>query len=345
MAEQVTTNVPAAPERGWQGSSLNTIRQIALRGGPLLALIVLTVALSFASPHFLQASNLSNIARQSSITAILAVGQTIVIIAGGIDLSVAAMLAVAASTGAVAMTYWGFDFWVGAAIALAVGALVGFINGVVITKGHIPDFIATLGTLSTARGVALLITGGLPVPSHVSATVLRAELPPQIVWLGSGEILGIPVPALCAILVGLIGWFILRYTTLGRAAYAIGGNKEAAAVSGINVDRSKILIYTLMGLMSGFAGLVMTGRLNSANALMADGGELQAIAAVVIGGTNLTGGEGGIVGSLIGAVIMGMIGNGLDLINVEAFWQRVVIGLMIVVVVVFDQWRRRRFGS
>ncbi len=343
MAQQAS-NVAVPQARGLYSSVFDVVRQALMRAGPLLALLVLTVALSFASPHFLQASNLSNIARQSSITAILAVGQTIVIIAGGIDLSVGAMLALAACSGAVAVTYWGQDLWVGILLALLVGTAVGFINGVVITKGHIPDFIATLGTYSTARGVALLLTGGLPVPSHVSATVLRANLPPELVWLGSGEILGLPVAALAAVLVGIVGWFVLRYTTLGRSAYAIGGNKDAAAVSGINVDRNKIMIYSLMGLMAGFAGLVMTGRLNSANALMADGAELQSIAAVVIGGTNLTGGEGGVIGSIIGAVIMGMIGNGLDLINVEAFWQRVVIGLMIVVVVIFDQWRRRRIG-
>lgn len=345
MAEQISDQVPMVAKPVWKATVGLIGRRVIVRGGPVIVLILLGIPLAVASPYFLVPSNIANIARQSAITAILGVGQTIVIVAGGIDLSVAAMLALAGSTSAVAVAYWGQDLWVGILFGLAAGTLVGFINGVVITKGHIPDFIATLGTLSTARGVALLLTGGLPVPSHISATTLKAYLPPEIVWLGSGDIMGIPTAALAAIGVGIVGWFVLNHTTLGRAAFAIGGNREAAAVSGINVDRNKIAIYSLMGLMAGFAGIVMTGRLNSANALMADGMELQSIAAVVIGGTNLYGGEGGVFGTLIGAVIMGMIGNGLDLVNVEAFWQRVVTGLIIVGVVVFDQWRRRRFVS
>jgi ribose transport system permease protein len=310
-----------------------------------LILLVLGIPLSLATPHFLTPDNLSNVMRQSAITAILAVGQTIVIISGGIDLSVDAIMALAGCVGAVAMTYWGQEMLVGIVLALAVGTAAGFINGVVITKGQIPDFIATLGMMSMARGVGLLITGGLPVPSHITATALKAYLPAGLVWAGSGDIMGVPVIALFALGVGLIGLAVLAYTALGRAAFAIGGNREAARVSGINVDRNKIAIYTVMGLMAGVAGVLMTGRLNSANALMGDGLNLQSIASVVIGGTNLYGGEGGIVGTLIGAVIMGMIGNGLDLLNVEAFWQRLMIGLVIVAVVVFDQWRRRRFGA
>lgn len=331
--------------RLWQVTASGIGRQLLVRGGPLLILLVLGIPLSLATPHFLTPDNLSNVTRQSAITAILAVGQTIVIISGGIDLSVDAIMALSGCIGAVAMTSWGQDMWVGILLALAVGTFVGFINGVVITKGRIPDFIATLGMMSVARGIGLLLTGGLPVPSHISATVLKAYLPPELVWFGSGDIVGIPVIALFALGVGAVGWAVLNYTALGRAAFAIGGNREAAHVSGISVDRNKIAIYSLMGLMAGVAGVLMTGRLNSANALMGDGLNLQSIASVVVGGSNLYGGEGGIIGTLIGAVIMGMIGNGLDLLNVEAFWQRVMIGLVIIAVVVFDQWRRRRFGG
>ena len=345
MAKELsqTESVGVRP-RLWGGEASGIGRQLLVRGGPLLVLFVLGIPLSLATPHFLTPDNLSNVTRQSAITAILAVGQTLVIISGGIDLSVAATMALAGCVGAVAMSYWGLNLWVGILLALAVGTLVGLINGTVITKGKIPDFIATLGTMSTARGVALLLTGGLPVPSHITATELKAYLPKEVVWAGSGDILGIPVIALFALGIGVIGWAILNHTALGRAAFAIGGNREAARVSGINVDRNKISVYTIMGFMAGVAGVLMTGRLNSANALMGDGLELQSIASVVIGGTNLYGGEGGVVGTLIGALIMGMIGNGLDLLNVEAFWQRVMIGLVIVAVVIFDQWRRRRFG-
>jgi ribose transport system permease protein len=324
--------------RGTLGASL-------LRGGPIIALLLLSAYLSFASPYFLTANNLVNVARQVSINVILAVGQTMVIISGGIDLSVGALLALSASFGAVAMTYWGLNMWVGIVLALLVGTTAGLVNGVIITRGKIPDFIATLGMLSTARGVALILTGGLPVPSHLTATTLKAYLPARLIWIGSGDVLGVPVPALVALIIAVIGWAITTRTVLGRSAYAIGGNREAARVSGINIEVTKICIYGIMGAMAAVAGLVLTGRLNSANALMAEGAELQSIAAVVIGGTNLFGGEGTIVGTVIGAVIMGILANGLNLLNVSAFWQRVVMGMVIVSVVVFDQWRRRAFET
>ena len=331
-----------------------SLRPRLLRGGPLIALILLATYLSLATPYFLTTGNLVNVARQSSITAILAVGQTLVILSAGIDLSVPAILALSGSVASVLMTQHvtilgltigPVDVGVGILVALAVGTLAGFLNGMIITKGRIPDFIATMGMLATLRGIALLITGGLPVPSHLTATELKGYLPEQLIWLGDGDILGVPVAGLIALGMGLLGWFLLRYTALGRSVFAVGGNREAARVSGINVDRTKVMVYILSGLMSAVAGLVLVGRLNSANALMADGEELRSIASVVIGGTNLFGGEGGVPGSLIGALIMGALGNGLNLLNVEAFWQRVIQGLVIILVVVFDQWRRRRFGS
>ncbi len=314
-----------------------------LRGGPIIALLVLATYLAFVSPHFLTRGNLINVARQVSINVILAVGQTIVITSGGIDLSVGAILALSASFGAVAMTYWSLPMWLGVVIALVVGTFAGFVNGVVITKGRIPDFIATLGMLNTARGIALIVTGGLPVPSHLTATALKAYLPEALIWLGSGSILGVPVAALVAACAAIAGWFVMTHTVLGRSVYAIGGNREAARVSGISIGTSKVLVYSIMGFMCAVAGLTLTGRLNSANALMAEGAEMQAIAAVVIGGTNLFGGEGTITGTVIGAIIMGILANGLNLLNVSAFWQRVIMGMVIVVVVVFDQWRRRTF--
>ena len=331
-----------------------TLQHLVLQGGPLIALILLATYLSLASPYFFTVSNLVNVSRQSSITAILAVGQTFVILAAGIDLSVGAMAALSASVSAVLMTQQlevagltigPVNFWVGVVIALLVGVLAGSINGLIITRGRIPDFIATLGAMVTFRGIALLVTDGLPVPSHLTATELKGYLPEQLIWLGGGDIFGVPVAALIALAAGVVGWFILRYTALGRSIFAVGGNREAARVSGINIDRTKIATYALAGLMAGIAGVVLMGRLNSANALMAEGEELRSIASVVIGGTNLFGGEGGVVGSLIGALTMGVLGNGLNLLNVSAFWQRVIQGLVIILVVVFDQWRRRRFSG
>lgn len=330
------------------------LNDIVMRGGPFIALILLSAYLSVATPHFLTTGNLTNVIRQSSITAMLAVGQTLVILSAGIDLSVGAVAAISACVAAVLMTQQfniaGYmigpvSFWVGLPIALSVGLLAGFINGYIISRGRIPDFIATLGTLTTLRGIALLVTGGLPVPSHLTATELKGYLPEQIIWLGNGSVFGFPTAGLVALLTVIIGWFILRYTALGRSIYAVGGNRDAARVSGINVDRIKIAVYILGGLTAAVAGIVLAGRLNSSNALMADGEELRSIAAVVIGGTNLFGGEGGILGTLIGALIMGVLSNGLNLLNVSAFWQRVTQGLVIILVVIFDQWRRRRFGK
>jgi len=329
----------------WVSMRAGKIRKILLSGGPIIALLFLITYLSFASPYFLTVSNLLNITRQTSINAILAVGQTMVIICAGIDLSVGAVVALSASMSAVAMSYWGLSFEVGILLGLMTGALTGFITGVIITKGRIPDFIATLGMMAAARGIALILTGGLPVPSHFTALKLVGYLPPELIWLGSGDVLGVPVPALIIAAVAILGWMVLTYTTLGRAIYAVGGNREAARFSGINIERTRIIAYTIMGLLAGVAGIVLTGRLNSANALMGEGAELQSISAVVIGGTDLFGGEGGVFGSVIGAFIMGVLGNGLNLLNVSAFWQRLIMGLIIIGVVIFDQWRRRRFAA
>lgn len=344
-----TTVAVSQPSWVWK-----TVQAILLRGGPLIALILLAGTLSQATEHFLTNTNLINVSKQTAFTAILAVGQTLVILSAGIDLSVAAIAGLCASVAAVFMTqqlqFYGLaigpvNFWAGLAIALLVGTGAGFLNGIIITRGRIPDFIATLGTLATFRGIALLITGGLPVPSHITATELKGYLPEEMIWLGGGDIFGVPVAGLIALGMVVGGVVILRYTALGRAIFAIGGNREAARVSGINIDRTKVAVYTLSGLMAGIGGIVLAGRLNSANALMGDGEELRSIAAVVIGGTNLFGGEGGVFGSLIGALIVGVLGNGLNLLNVSAFWQRVVQGLVIILVVIFDQWRRRRFET
>lgn len=320
------------------------LRKAIAMSGPIIALALLMTYFSLASPYFATGGNIINIARQSSINIMLATGQSLVILSGGIDLSVGAIMALAASVSTVAMTYYGVNFWIGMFLSLAVGSFAGFINGLVIAKGKVPDFIATLGMMTVARGVALLVTGGLPVPSHRIAHEIRAQIPDQLLWLGGGKLFGIPTALLVAIGIVLLGWFITRYTRLGRSLYAVGGNKEAARVSGINIDRTKIAVYTISGAFAGIAALVLTGRMNSANALMGEGAELQSIAAVVIGGSNLYGGEGGVGGTLVGALIMGVLNNGLNLINVSAFWQRVILGSVLIIVVIFDQWRRRRLS-
>jgi ribose/xylose/arabinose/galactoside ABC-type transport system permease subunit len=349
--EKTVQSAKAAQENG---GPLGVAREIVTRLGPVIALVLLGAYLSIASPHFLKVDNLVNITRQSAITAILAVGQTLVILTGGIDLSVGAVAAISASASAVLMTQrvtilgivlGPVGFPVGLIVALIVGCLAGTVNGLIVTRGRIPDFIATLGTLTIFQGFALLITGGLPVPSHLTATELKGYLPPQMIWMGAGEIGGFPTAGLIALVVVVLGVLLLRYTVLGRAVLAVGGNREAARVSGIHIDRTKVAVYFLSGLIAAIAGFVLAGRMNSSNALMAGEENLRSVAAVVIGGTNLFGGEGGVFGSLVGAIIMGVLANGLNLLNVSAFWQRIVQGMVIILVVLFDQWRRRRFSA
>lgn len=328
--------------------ALNNLRSLTIRtataaggrGGALAILGLLILAFFIATPDFLTVNNTLNILRQYSVPAILAVGQTLVIVSAGIDLSVASTAALSGSLMGVAFAHWGWPEPLALLLGLAAGFVVGAFNGFVITKWRVPDFVATLGTLAAVRGAALLITEGLPVPDFQSAVAGR-RIPETVSVLGADSLLRIPLIALVAGACALIGWFILSRTKLGRSAYAIGGNREAARASGIRIERSKWSIYVFSGLMAAVAGFMLTGRQASANALMGDGMELQSIAAVVIGGTNLFGGEGGVGGTMIGILIIGVLANGLNILGVAEFWQRVVNGLIIVVVVAIDQWRRR----
>jgi ribose transport system permease protein len=310
------------------------------RGGALVILLALVLVFSLTAENFLSEDNLRNILRQYSVPAILAVGQTLVIVSAGIDLSVASTAALSGSVMGVLYAHEGWPEPLALLMGLLAGFAVGAINGFVITKWRVPDFIATLGAFTAVRGVALLVTDGLPVPDYTKAQEGRT-VPDSISTLGAESVFGIPQIALVAAACALVGWFILSRTTLGRAAYAIGGNREAARVSGIRVERTKWAIYIISGLMAAVAGFMLTGRQGSANALMGEGMELQSIAAVVVGGTNLFGGEGTIGGTIIGVLIIGVLNNGLNILGVADFWQRVVNGSIIVAVVALDQWRRR----
>src|ERR687895_2249233 len=253
------------------------------RGGALAILLLLVVAFFIATPDFLTANNVLNILRQYSVPAILAVGQTLVIVSAGIDLSVASTAALSGSVMGVLYAHEGYPEPVALLMGLAAGFAVGAINGFVITKWRVPDFIATLGAFTAVRGVALLVTDGLPVPDYTKAQEGRT-VPETVTTLGADSVFGIPLIAVVAGVCALIGWFILSRTTLGRSAYAIGGNREAARVSGIRVERVKWSIYIFSGLMAAIAGFMLTGRQGSANALMGEGMELQSIAAVGVGG-------------------------------------------------------------
>lgn len=343
MAHEITPTSEASTKAD---RSRLVLRDILFKAGPLIALIALIAYLSFASPKFATHTNFANIGRQTAPLAILAIGQTFAILTGGIDLSVAAIAAFASATTAVLMTsplvLFGVDFGylpvpVCLAAGLMVGLLAGLLNGWIIATFKIPDFIATLGTMQVFRGVALLTTQGQSVPGPSSTR----EMPASFTWLGTANVAGIPASIFIALICAAIAIYVLKYTALGRAVYAVGGNREAARVCGISVGRTKIYVYAISGLLASIAGILLVARLSAANALLAEGEELRSIASVVIGGTNLFGGEGGVIGSLIGAMLVGVLGNGLNLLGVSPFYQRIAQGVVVVLVVIFDQWRRR----
>lgn len=298
--------------------------------GTFIGLIVMCIFLSFMSPHFLTVSNMLNITLQSSINAILAFGITFAIITSGIDLSVGSILALSSVTMGLAIGS-GLGLFPAILIGLLIGALAGAINGFLITRLDLAPFIATLGMMSIARGLALVITKGYPI----------SGMPKPLRYLGKGRMLGIPVPVVVTLIVFVIAYILLKYTKFGRYVYAIGGNEEATRLSGINVRKTKLLVYTWCGTMAGLAGIILTARLNSAQPIAGMGYELDAIAAAVIGGTSLSGGEGTAQGTLLGALIIGVLRNGLNLLNVSSFWQQVVIGCVVIGAVAMDKLQKK----
>jgi ribose transport system permease protein len=299
--------------------------------GPLLGLAVLCAILGVLSDRFFTLDNLVNVLRQSSVNALLSLGQLVVIITAGIDLSAGSILGLSCVISAMLLK-WGAPPAVSLMGALAIGAALGAANGVLFTKLRLPHpFIPTLGMMNVARGVALVITGGFPV----------SELSPAFRFWGAGAVSGIPVSVIVvAFFCGLIHIFLTR-TTAGRDVYAIGGNALAARLSGVPVDSRLILVYALSGLMAGAGAIVLAGRMNSGFPLAGVGAELDAIAAVIIGGASFFGGAGTVGGTLLGAIIMGVLRNGLNLMNVNAYWQTIVIGGVIVVAVWVDAVRKR----
>lgn len=300
--------------------------------GIFIAFFIICVIISVISPQFLTVSNWTIIFTQVSINALLAFGVTFVIITGGIDLSLGSMVAV---TGVVAalMAHPG-DYPVIIPIVLGVlsGVLMGAFNGFVITKSKIAPFIVTLGTMTIARGLALIISKGRPI----------SNLSDSFNFIGGGSLLGIPFPILILIFVFIICTIILNKTVLGRYIYAIGGNEQAAKVSGINVNKIKMTVYIISGLLAGLAGILLTSRVTTGQPNAGAGFELDAIAAAVIGGTSTTGGVGTIAGTMIGALLIGVINNGLDLMNVTSYYQQVVMGTIIIGAVVLDSWNLKK---
>jgi ribose transport system permease protein len=271
-----------------------------------------------------------NVARQISVIAIIAFGQTLVILTAGIDLSVGSVLALSSSLMGMMMVRGGIPVVMAIIFAVVIGTTIGAANGFFIAVPRMPPFIVTLGMMGVARGLGLVVTGGFPI----------FGLPKSFSFVGNGYIGPVPTPVIIMLIVFAIIWFTLAKTKVGLYTYAIGGNMEACRLSGIDVNRYLILVYSVCGGCSGLAGVVLASRLNSALATVGAGYELDAIAAVVIGGTTLAGGEGGVGGTLIGALLMGIIRNGLNLQNVSPFWEQTIIGLVIIGAVLIDVLRK-----
>ncbi|MCF7580544.1 ribose ABC transporter permease [Staphylococcus aureus] len=295
---------------------------------PFIGLILLIIVVSILKPSFLDLSNLLNLLRQISINGLIAFGMTFIILTGGIDLSVGSILALSSAFIALMITS-GVDPIIALIIGVLIGFVLGAVNGLLVTKGNMAPFIATLATMTIFRGLTLVITDGNPITNLGDSYLFQL--------FGKGYFIGIPVPAVTMIIVFVILLIILQKTTFGRHTYAIGGNEVAAKISGIKVNKIKILIYGISGLMSALAGGILTSRLNSAQPTAGTSYELDAIAAVVLGGTSLTGGKGRIVGTLIGVLIIGVLNNGLNLLGVSSFYQQVVKGVVILIAVLIDR--------
>ncbi|HHX4053173.1 MAG: ABC transporter permease [Burkholderia contaminans] len=297
---------------------------------PLVGLIVVCIAMMIASPSFLSAANLENVLRQVSINAIIAVGMTCVILTGGIDLSVGSVMALSGTLAAGLMVA-GVNAVAALAIGIAVGLGFGFLNGVFVAFAGMPPIIVTLATMGIARGLALIYTGGYPIDG----------LPDWVAFFGSGKVFGIQAPVLIMLVVYAIAWLLLDRMPFGRYVYAIGGNEQATRLTGVRVARVKLIVYTLAGLTSALAAIVLTGRLMSGQPNAGVGFELDAIAAVVMGGTSISGGRGAILGTLVGALLLGVLNNGLNMIGVNPYVQNVIKGGIILLAIYISRERSR----
>jgi len=307
------------------------ISQLAAAG----ALIVVFIFLSFASPVFLSADNLFNIGSQTAVTAVIAIGMTLVIITAGIDLSVGSVAALAGVLGVMMMSQAGLPVPVAILGGTLVGAICGLVNGLLVSVAGLNPFIATLGMLTVARGLTFIFTNAVAV----------FGAPNSFRLLGQGVIGPIPIPVLMIALVAVAGYIVLSRTRLGRYAYAMGSNLEAARLSGIPIRRYLTSVYVISGALAGFGGMIAASRVNSGQPNFGIGLELDVIAAAVIGGASLFGGQGTVVGTLIGAFLVALIRNGSVLLDINTFYQQVIIGVVIWLAVIWDQYRRRRLAA
>lgn len=306
---------------------MDKIKSFTSKNTALVGLLVLMIVVTMIDTTFIQVSNLSNVLRQVSINGLIALGMTLVILIGGIDLSVGSVFGL---TGAVlaGMLMAGLDPVLALLITLALGAFLGSLNGILIAKGKLQAFIATLGTMAIFRGILQVYTDGRPITGFDSDF---------IDYIGRGYLLGIPVPTIILIVATLIMIFITKKTVFGKEIYAVGGNHRAAALSAINVDKVKIKVYAISGLLTTISGVILLSRLNSAQPTAGNAYEMDAIAAVVLGGTSMAGGKGRITGTFIGILMIGVISNALNILNVSSFYQNIVKGVVILLAVLIDR--------
>lgn len=295
----------------------------------LIALIVLIMVVSCLNPNFFTFDNISNILRQTSVNAIIAVGMTVVILTAGIDLSVGSVLALCGAFAA-SMIAMELPVLVAVAGALIGGAILGGSTGFIVAKGKVQPFIATLVAMTLLRGVTMVYTDGRPISTGFT------DVADSFAWFGTGYLLGLPVPIWLMAIVFAGAWFLLHHTRFGRYVYAIGGNEEATKLSGIDIDKVKIGVYAIAGFLSALAGIIVTSRLSSAQPTSGAGYELDAIAAVVVGGTSLMGGSGRVMGTLIGALIIGFLNNALNLLDVSSYYQMIAKAIVILLAVLVD---------
>ncbi|MEY9120545.1 putative xylitol transport system permease protein [Bradyrhizobium yuanmingense] len=327
----MVTNVISSVPTGARSKSIAALGPYLKSFSIVIVFMVISAFFAVANEYFMTWLNWVNLLRQSSINGVLAIGVTFVILTKGIDLSVGSVMALAGMIAASLVTSTNQHFVLWAVLAgLGTGAALGLVNGVIVTTFNVPPFVATLGMLSMARGLTLIFSEGRPVPN----------LSESFRWIGGGSAAGVPVPVLILFLVFAIGWVVLSYTTFGRYVYAVGGNDKAARTSGISTRSVIASTYVISGLLAGLAGLVLTSRTTAALPQAGIGYELDAIAAVVIGGTSLAGGRGSLVGTLFGALIIGTINNGMDLMGVSSYYQQLLKGAIIVVAVMLDQFRK-----
>lgn len=304
------------------------IKGILKKSGSVIGLVVLFVVIACLNSSFIDAGNLKNLLRQVSINALISFGMTFVILTGGIDLSVGSILALSSALmGSFIVS--GLDPILGIVVACLIGAALGSVNGLIITYGKVAPFIATLATMTIFRGLTLVYTNGNPISGLTEDEAFLN--------FGQGYFFDLPVPAVMMLIMFGILYFILHKTPLGRKTYAVGGNEKVSFIAGIKINRIKIFAYTVTGMLCGMAGAILTSRLNSAQPTAGTGYELDAIAAVVLGGTSLSGGKGRIVGTLVGALIIGTLNNGLNILNVSSFYQQVVKGIVILLAVLMDR--------